>query len=112
MHDQVFADGLGQISVVGGTVRLDFVTYSPVEKDPNGRPVAVFCEQIIMTVDAFIQAAEKMHEAAGTLSNRVANARPREPQAPAAPIAAMASPAPEPAPPIDVPKRASKPPFP
>lgn len=86
MHDQVFADGLGQISVIGATVRLDFVTYSPTEKDPNGRPIAVFRQQIIMTMEGFTQAAEKMREATNAISNHVASLRPREVPAAAEPV--------------------------
>ncbi len=117
MHDQVFADGLGQISVIGGTVRLDFVAFSPVEKEPSGRPVAVLRQQLIMPVDAFVQAAEKMHEAANALASRAANLRPREPHAvveaqvstPQAETAAVTETV---KPAADAPKAQGKPPFP
>jgi hypothetical protein len=119
LHEQVFADGLGQIAVIGQTVRLDFVSYSPVEKDTNGRPVAVFRQQVIMTIEGFTQAAEKMHEAAEAISSRVANLRPREPLSVVEPVAvppAVAGPpanvsVPEPILPA-APKIVSKPPFP
>jgi hypothetical protein len=119
LDDQVFADGLGQISVIGGTVRLDLVTYSPREKDPKGQPQAIFRQQIIMGVDAFLHAAEKIGEAAQALSSRAAAVRPREAQPLPQPLA---QPLPQPAPPAPVSEAASapvetpaplgKPPFP
>ena len=111
LDDQVFADGLGQISVIGGTVRLDLVTYSPREKDPKGQPLALFRQQIIMGVDAFLHAAEKIGEAAQALSSRAAAVRPHESQ----PLAQPAPPAPTPeaAPtPVETPAPLGKPPFP
>lgn len=98
-------------------MRLDFVAFSPVEKEPSGRPVAVLRQQLIMPVDAFVQAAEKMHEAANALANRAANLRPREPQGVVEPQ--VPTHAPEPAavteavkPVADGPKAQGKPPFP
>ena len=37
MEKQFFSDGIGQITVIGGMVRLDFVTYSVTEKDAKGK---------------------------------------------------------------------------
>ena len=111
LDDQVFADGLGQISVIGGTVRLDLVTYSPVEKDPKGQPLAVFRQQIVMGVDAFLHAAEKIGEAAQALSNRAAAAHPRETELLAQPE--PPAPTPEaPSAPIETPTPLGRPPFP
>ena len=111
MVDQVFADGLGQIAVIAGTVRLDLVTYSAVEKDAKGQPLAVFRQQIIMGVEGFLHAAEKIGEAAQALSNRAAAAHPREAQ----PLAESMPPppAPEATPaPVEAPAHLGKPPFP
>ena len=76
VDEQVFADGIGTISVIGGTVRLDFVTYSPTEKDASGQPAAVFRQRLIMGMETFLHAAEKIHEAAQTLSSRAARSEP------------------------------------
>jgi len=64
MEDQVFSDGIGQISILGGTVRLDFVVLSPTEKDAKGKPVAVFRQRMVMGIDGFMQSAAKIQEAA------------------------------------------------
>jgi hypothetical protein len=85
LEQQVFSDGLGSISVIGGTVRLDFVVFSPTERDANGQPQPVFCHRIIMGADTFLRAAEKMNEAAQAVAKRVASARPAtEPPVPPA----------------------------
>ena len=38
MDQQIFTDGIGRITVIGGVVRLDLVTYSPNETDAQGKP--------------------------------------------------------------------------
>jgi hypothetical protein len=68
MNRQTFSDGIGQITITGGTVRLDFVAFSPTEKDANGQPAAVFCQRIIMSPDGFLQSAQKIQEAMEALS--------------------------------------------
>ncbi len=81
MSDQVFADGLSAIMSVAGTVRLDLVSYSPTEKDARGQPLLVFRQRVVMPADAFLAAAEKIHEVARAI--RPVTARPRdEPPAP------------------------------
>jgi hypothetical protein len=111
VDEQVFADGIGQISVIGSTVRVDFVVYSPTEKDPKGQPVAVFCQRLIMGVDGFLHAAEKIHEAADAVQSRTGTSRPREvppPPEPVQPAPVAASSAPV----VEIPKPLGKPPFP
>src|ERR1700712_1574240 len=62
MEPQLFTDGVGRISVIGGVVRLDMVTYSPNETDAQGRPRQVFTQRIVMGTDAFLRSAEKVVE--------------------------------------------------
>ena len=76
MVEQTFSDGIGTISITGGTVRLDLITFSPIEKDANGQPKAVFQQRIVMTADAFMHSAEKVQEAAQVLMKMAANVRP------------------------------------
>jgi len=92
MDNQVFSDGIGQIIVIGGTVRLDLITYSPTEKDAKGQPAPVFCERVIMSVDGFMRSAEKVQETAlaiAKLAQRVNQGQPAE--AAPAPKASAAS---------------------
>jgi len=76
VDEQVFVDGIGTISVIGGTVRLDFVTYSPTEKDASGQPAAIFRQRIIMGAETFLHSADKIHEAAQTLTARTGRTEP------------------------------------
>lgn len=66
--DQIFVDGVGSITVIGPTVRLDFVVLSPTEKDAKGQPQAVLSKRMVMTVDAFARMTGKMQETLQALS--------------------------------------------
>jgi hypothetical protein len=98
MEQQIFSDGIGQVTIIGGAVRLDFVTYSPTEKDAKGQPAAVFCQRVVMSLDGFMQSAAKIQEAALAVSKLVqrAQGQPADP-APAAvtPVTEAAPPAPQ-----------------
>jgi hypothetical protein len=128
MSEQVFADGIGPIVVVGGTVRLDFITFVPDEGEAGARPKPTVQHRLFMPTEAFVMAARRFSEAAeaiakleqeraaqgGTAAPPSPVSSPVSPQAPqpvmpqapepAKPIAA----ANEPSPPVDRPK----PPFP
>ena len=60
MEQQIFCDGIGRISVIGGIVRLDLMCFSPTESDANGQPRAVLSHRIVMGVDAFLRSSEKV----------------------------------------------------
>lgn len=125
MSEQVFADGIGPIVVVGGTVRLDFVTLVPDEGEAGSRPKPVVQHRLFMPTEAFLIAAKRFAEAAEAISKlereravpEVAAATPPPPsppqptpmpEAPAAPNETPAVAPSEPAPPPERPK----PPFP
>ena len=95
MEQQIFSDGIGQVTIIGGTVRLDFVTYSANEKDAKGQPVAVFCKRVVMSLEGFMQSAAKVQEAAQAVSRLVQRGRENQPAVdPAvAPTAVQAAPA-------------------
>ena len=90
MEQQLFTDGIGRITVIGGVVRLDMVTYSPNETDAQGRPRQVFTQRIVMGTEAFLRSSEKIVE----IVQQLTTARPaRAPAAAPAPV-----PAPKPTP--------------
>ena len=60
MHDEIYADGVGEITVTGNIVRIDFVSLSPTEKDAANKPKAVFRQRVVMPVEAFANTAELM----------------------------------------------------
>jgi hypothetical protein len=102
MEQQIFSDGIGQVTVIGGAVRLDLVTYSVSEKDAKGQPAAVFCQRVVMSLDGFMQSAVKIQEAAQAVSKLMQRARenqpadpvPASPAVPAAPAEAAKRPFP------------------
>jgi hypothetical protein len=55
MSEERYADAIGEISLVGPTVRIDLVSLSPSEKDEKGQPKPVFRQRIVMPVDGFLQ---------------------------------------------------------
>ena len=63
MHNEIYSDGCGEITVSGSVVRIDLVSLSPTERDGAGNPKPVFRQRIIMPVDAFANTAELMQKA-------------------------------------------------
>ena len=98
MEHQLFTDGIGRITVIGGVVRLDMVTYSPNETDAQGRPRQVFTQRIVMGTDAFLRSSEKIVEIVQQLTAAM-GARPQAAPAPAStPAPAQPHPKPQPQP--------------
>jgi hypothetical protein len=99
MEPQLFTDGIGRITVIGGVVRLDMVTYSPNETDANGRPRQVFTQRIVMGTDAFLRSSEKVVEIVQQLTKAMTpQAKPAHTPAPQPARAQPAAPAPTPTP--------------
>ena len=99
MEHQIFSDGIGRISVIGGVVRLDLVIYSATEIDAKCQPRAVLSQRIVMGAEGFLRASEKILEAAQQMT-RAATQPPvkTEPAPPPPPRPEqMAPPQPEPA---------------
>ena len=60
MEEQVYADDIGTITVSGPIVRFDLMIQSATEKDGQGKPKLVVQQRVIMPIDAFLRAAQKM----------------------------------------------------
>jgi len=60
MEEQVYADDVGTITVTGPIVRFDLMIQSATEKDAQGKPKLVVQQRVIMPIDAFLRAAQKM----------------------------------------------------
>ena len=128
MSEQVFADGIGPIVVVGNTVRLDFITFVPDDSEGGARPKPVVQHRLFMPIEAFVMASRRFSEAAEAIAKlEQQNKGTPAPAAPPAPVTSPAAavaaasapePRPEPAPesaPEAAPTGASerpKPPFP
>lgn len=63
MHDELYADGIGEITVTGSIVRINLVSLSPTERDEKGTPKMELRQRVIMPVDAFANAADLMQKA-------------------------------------------------
>ena len=121
MEHQIFCDGIGRISVIGGVVRLDLFTYSPSETDANGQPRPVLSHRIVMGMEGFVRSSEKVLDAMQQINrahapqqapqqpSQQAQPRPQPAQQPAPPPPPPQQPQPQAAPPISQPV---KPPFP
>jgi hypothetical protein len=94
MEKQIFSDGIGQITVIGGMVRLDFVAYSATEKDAKGQYLPTFCQRVIMSPESFLLSAEKFQEVACAIAKLAQ--QPRESAGTEPAPAAAPSPAPAP----------------
>ena len=60
MEEQIYADDVGTITVSGPIVRFDLMIQSAIEKDAQGKPKLVVQQRVIMPIDAFLRAAQKM----------------------------------------------------
>ncbi|GLS34285.1 hypothetical protein SAMN04488498_109152 [Mesorhizobium albiziae] len=67
MSNEIYADGIGEITVTGSIVRVDLMSLSATERDEKNNPKAVFRQRIIMPVDAFANAVDLMQKALGGL---------------------------------------------
>ncbi len=63
MNQELFADGIGEITVSGSIIRIDFVSLSATDKDISGHPKPVVRQRIIMPLDGFANAADLMSKA-------------------------------------------------
>jgi hypothetical protein len=93
MDQQHFTDGIGRITVIGGIVRLDLVTYSATETDASGNARPVLTQRVLMGVDAFLRSSEKILETVQAITKAQ-----QQRAVPAPRQAAQQQPAPQPAP--------------
>ncbi|ANY82241.1 hypothetical protein BB934_28315 (plasmid) [Microvirga ossetica] len=60
MQDEVYSDGIAEITITGPIVRIDLMSLSPAERDANNNPKPAFRQRIVMPVDAFANSVELM----------------------------------------------------
>ncbi|WP_229681324.1 hypothetical protein [Neoroseomonas lacus] len=63
MHPEIFSDGIGEITVSGSIVRVDFTSLSPTERNPDNTPRAVLRQRVVMSVEGFANSVEVMQKA-------------------------------------------------
>ena len=59
---EVFADGMGEITLTGGMVRIDLVSLSANNKDSEGRPELELRQRIVMPPDGFLRSFSAMED--------------------------------------------------
>jgi hypothetical protein len=62
VRPEVFADGMGEITLTGGMVRIDFVCLSAENKDKDGRPVLELRQRVVMPPDGFLRSYSAMED--------------------------------------------------
>ncbi|MCA9107665.1 MAG: hypothetical protein KDA83_19780 [Planctomycetales bacterium] len=62
MAQELFADGIGEISLVGGMVRVDWVSLSATEKDASGQPALEFRQRMVLPPEGFLRAFTAMED--------------------------------------------------
>jgi hypothetical protein len=63
MTDELYCDGISEITVTGPIVRLDMMSLSPSKRDSNGKPEPVLRQRIIMPIEAFANSLDLMQKA-------------------------------------------------
>jgi hypothetical protein len=82
MHDELYADGVGEIMVGGSIVRVDLVSLSPTERDASNAPKSVFRQRLIFSIEGFANAADLMQKTLqGLVESGTVIPRRREPAA-------------------------------
>ena len=70
MSDKIYCDGISNIALVGGMVRIDLFTLSPTTKDKTGRPSMDFLTQLVMPPDSFLQGLGAMQNLVQQLKDK------------------------------------------
>lgn len=53
MGNHTFIDGIGDISMRDGVIRMDLLALSPTQRDKEGAPTPQFVDQLVMSPPAF-----------------------------------------------------------
>ena len=63
MTDELYCDGISEITVTGPIVRLDMTSLSPSKRDSSGNPEPVLRQRVIMPIEAFANSVDLMQKA-------------------------------------------------
>jgi hypothetical protein len=87
MHDELYTDGVGEITVSGTVVRVDLVSLSPTERDANNAPKSVFRQRLVFSLEGFANSVELMQKALQGLVEAGAVTRTQSRQPTVSPVA-------------------------
>lgn len=60
--NQIIADGIEEVSVIGGIVRVDLFAYTPGPKGADGRPPREHVTRLCLPPEAFVQTYASLHQ--------------------------------------------------
>jgi hypothetical protein len=83
----IFADGIGEINLSGGMVRLDLVTLVGSQNDPESKPRLEVSKRIVMPPDGFLRSFSAMENLVKQLIE-AGLVKPREGEAGGQPVSA------------------------
>jgi hypothetical protein len=63
MQTELYSDGIGEITINGSVVRVEFVSLSATERDASINPKWVFRQRMIFSVEAFANSVEITQQA-------------------------------------------------
>src|SRR5262245_14058011 len=63
MHEELYTDGISEITISGSVVRVDLVSLSPTERDESNNPKKGFRQRLIFSTEAFANSVEIMNKA-------------------------------------------------
>ena len=55
MTNEVFADGVSEVNIAGGIVRINFVSLSATIKDEKGNPVRELRQRVVLTPQGVLE---------------------------------------------------------
>lgn len=62
VRPEVFADGMGEITLSGGMVRIDLICLSATQKDSEGKPELELRQRVVMPPDGFLRSFSAMED--------------------------------------------------
>jgi hypothetical protein len=83
MDKEIFADGIGEIVLSGGMVRMDLVALTGSQRDKDDKPKLEFRQRIVMPPDGFLRSFSAMEDLVRQLVD-AGLVKPREGGQPAA----------------------------
>jgi hypothetical protein len=55
MNNEVFADGVSEVNIAGGIVRINFVSLSATLKDEKGTPLRELRQRVVLTPQGVLE---------------------------------------------------------
>lgn len=62
MKQEIFADTISGIGLMGGVVRIDLASFSATEKDSDGKPAMTHVQRIVMPAEGFLRSFSAMQD--------------------------------------------------